>query len=288
MDNGISTSQLEQLLARRSGYNMGDDCPHMEDIAAALEGGDSPAQILKRFPHVNDCELCRESLLLFAQMNDTDTSIADITPLGSRPLVAQVHLRSSGRHRPIPAPQSSRGRTRVVPWALAAVLLVGICGGIGAFVWKYRAENPSQTSLTPKGAFFDLEIAVSREGTAFPLHQGDMVKTGDQLGFFYTATQSAYIAVFHVDADGQISVLYPGKSDRSVPVQEGARIPLSDGAIVTPATSCEWIVAVFSNKDMSVSQLRRHLLKELHISESCTLHIGDIHEMNVRIQQIRN
>jgi uncharacterized protein (DUF433 family) len=267
MNDKISIDRLEALLTGRPGYDMKDDCPHTEKIAAALESGDSPSEILLRFPHLKDCELCRESVGLYSQMAD------------SREPSGNANAYSNRFARVLP---------RRILWSVAAALVVGICAGIGAVIWHGTGEANIDAVLTPKGAMFDLEIAVSRNGAAFPLRHGETVRTGDQLGFFYSASRNAHLALFHVDGTGKVSVLYPTDSSRTRSVLAGTRIPLKDGAIVTPATTCEWTVAIFTGKEMSVSTLGGHLADGLTISDDCTLTIDGMKEMQVKVQRIRN
>ena len=267
MNNNISIDRLEALLAGRPGYDLKDDCPHTEEIAAALESGDSPGEILLRFPHLKNCEQCRESVGLYSQMAD---------------------LRESSGNANAYSHRFTRVRSRRILWSVAAVLMVGICAGIGAVIWHETGEANRDAVLIPKGAMFDLEIAVSRDGAAFPLRPDEVVKTGDRLGFFYSASRNAHLALFHVDGTGKVSVLYPTDSDRTRSIQVGTRIPLKDGAIVTPATTCEWTVAIFTGKEMSVSTLGGHLADGLTISDDCALTIGGMKEMQVKVQRIRN
>lgn len=267
MNEIMSIDRLEALLAGRPGYDMKDDCPHTEEIAAALESGDSPTEIMLRFAHLKKCELCQESVGLYSKMAD------------SRDSTGNANAQSKGL---------ARVRSRRMLWSVAAVLVVGICIGIGAAIWHGTGETNGYAVLIPKGAMFDLEIAVSRNGAAFPLRAGEAVKTGDQLGFFYSASRNAHLALFHVDGTGKVSVLYPTDSDRTRSVVAGTRIPLKDGAIVTPATTCEWTVAIFTGKEMSVSILGGHLADGLNISDDCTLTIHGMKEMHVKVQRIRN
>lgn len=267
MSNEITMESVTQLLAARPGYDLKDDCLQTEEIAGALDRGESLAQILLQFPHVRDCEFCRESVDLFSEMAD-DLAPSDFS-----------HFRMTPR---------STVRSPRMWWSVAALLVVGFCAGLGWFLWQGKEAADDAMSLTPKGADFDMEIAVSRDGMAFPLHQGEEVETGDQLGFFYTASHSAHLALFHVDATGRVSALYPTDSDRTRAVSAGNRIPLKDGAIVTPATSCEWTVAVFLDREMSVLALGRHITERLTISEGCDLTIDGMTQMHVKVQRIRN
>ncbi|MBN2716616.1 MAG: DUF4384 domain-containing protein [Deltaproteobacteria bacterium] len=276
MDKDFPIIFVESLLKSRPGYRLFDDCPHTQEIAIAVAEGMSLAELTDTFPHLQTCALCRESVKMCMAIDDN----ADESDFHAGHTIA------------LPPPSRLGQRMR---WALAALLLAGLAGGMGLLVWQSKTRESNSTTsadnvMTPKGAAYDLEIAVSRNGAGFQLEQGDMVETGDHLGFFYSATQRAHLALFHLNAHGELSTLFPARTKYSAPVKDGARIPIKDGAVATPATTCEWVVAVFTEKVMSINTLRQYLSDSAIITDKtdgCDLRIGDKRGMTIKIQQIR-
>ena len=277
MDKPISIFDIEKLVATRPSYDLSEDCPFTEEIALAAAAGTPIREIAEKFPHLNECALCRESIQLFEEIED---SVDD-----------SVNSKQTHPHTmytvPLPPPASRFAR---VSLAVAAVLLIGVAGSIAMHLWHTRQRQTAETTLTPKGAVFDMEIAVNRNGAGFPLEQGDMVETGDNLGFFYSATQNAYLALFHVNEQRELSTLFPANKNSNALVETGTRLPIKDGALVTPASSCEWIVAVFSEKSMSINQLKGYLKNGINISKrsgTCDIQIEELKEVTIKVQQIR-
>ncbi|MBN2525313.1 MAG: DUF4384 domain-containing protein [Deltaproteobacteria bacterium] len=271
----LPVSRVEDLLRQRPFYDMADDCPHTEEIANALADGTTPAELEKRFPHVQQCDICKASIHLFNQMaNEIGSPEQKPAP---RPAKNVISLSKRTRV----------SRRTVFVFSMAAVLLAGLAAGVGFVIWQSQQTQSQPDTLVPKGASYDLEIAVSRNGLGFPLREGEMVETGDRLGFFYSASEGSHMALFHVDGQRQMTVLYPVEGKRTAFVQKGERIRIRDGALVTPSTTCEWIVALFTPKETSLSRLISHLRRNVRVGENCNLKITDMDTARIKVQQIR-
>ena len=128
-----------------------------------------------------------------------------------------------------------------------------------------RPPRDTSIELTPKGRDDRLEIAVQRGEARFRVRPNDRIATGDQLGFFYTAPSAGHLALLTMDENGKVEVLSNGT------IRAGSEIALPDGAIADEGSGCEWIIAVFSNAALSLSDVESQIAGATRESSGCRL-----------------
>lgn len=264
-DATMTIKRVEQLLMLRDEYPMEEDCTSLEQIAASLENNMSAKEALAIVPDTEDCTLCEEAIALYLSINDADLfSTTPVVPM---------------RRKPAPA--------IVIKFFVAAAAICVF--GVVAVWWNAFSSEPDEhkSTLSAKGMTYDFQIAVSRGKTQFPLHPGKQVKTGDRLGFFYTAPAQGHLAVFFVDGTGEISALYPAHGEVTAFIKKGASVPLPDGAVVTPAHDREWIVAVFYKNERSIRTIQTDIKSSMDVGQGGALEVAPPGAMRTLIHQIR-
>ena len=240
--------RVEKLLMMRPILD-GDECIAPARMARALSEIADVSEREWATRHIEICAACRES---FGQIDESLATELGLTGLGIE------HVRS---------------KTRLwKPLAAAAAVVVAFAAGIltresdmgGA------AQSP-ELSLKGDGDIF--HAAAKRGPASFPLHPMEMVATGDRIGLFYSAEAAGYLAVFAMDDDGRVELLYPADETSSAAVSVGSRVPLKDGAHVGEGEGCEWLVAVFSDVTLDVGQIADAIERtpRTSLSEGCRL-----------------
>jgi hypothetical protein len=116
-----------------------------------------------------------------------------------------------------------------------------------------------------------LTVGVKRDGQTFVASPLQVLKTGDRVGFFYTASKSGYLAVVNRDGMGTASVMFPNGALSSARIDAGKEIPIPDGAVVERGKACEWIVAVFSDEPMQLEKIKSTVENARPNGENCEL-----------------
>lgn len=270
----LAVEKVGELLSMRSSYQLSEDCSQLDIIALRLEKGTSWTQLIQEFPHLKECELCREMAQEYQSLSDDlslnlDTENSTAISSGATSEVVSLF-----------------GKNKWIKVAMAAAATVLV--GISYFVWQgYKTVPPVESTLIPKGGTYDFQIAISRGQEKFPLTPDETVETGDMFGFFYTAPQNGYLAVFFVDGDGKISVLYPSNRKETAFIRSGTQIPLKDGALATSSIGCEWIVALFYNRPRDLQMLRNEIKSTMKTTHNCELHVAPQGTTSVKVQKVR-
>jgi len=79
--------------------------------------------------------------------------------------------------------------------------------------------------------------------------------TGDGIGLFYSASEQMHLGVMYVSHEGEVVMMFPHDGDSTRLVSPGRELALSDGAILTESTGCEWIVGVFASEAIPKARL---------------------------------
>ncbi|MBN2342442.1 MAG: DUF4384 domain-containing protein [Deltaproteobacteria bacterium] len=258
----FTVSQIEMLLAMRRSDKAADDDVPLEAVAAALENSMQGIAAREELHGLAEVKITDEEMGLFLSIRDEEIFDARTEADVQRP------------------------KWRTAIWiAAAAVVVIAVAAAMVG--WRSEIFKTSPTTLTPKGMTHDFQIAVSRNGQQFPLTVGKNVETGDHLGFFYTTPEDGYLAVFFVDAAKTVQPLFPTAGDTSYPITRGTSVPVPDGAVVTPAIDCEWIVAVFSSTEMSLREIEHEIKRTMQVDSDCHLRVTPGGTSRVRIKQIR-
>ncbi len=186
--------------------------------------------------------------------------------------------RDAGEPAPAPPPAPT---SRAWIWpsatavALAAVLVLTVTG-------QWTTPTAPPIHLTPKGAPVAeppaapddiLHVAAEREGKRWRLRNGETVRAGDALGFFYTAESPGWLLLSHVDEAGETTALYPARGQASGQIAPGAEVPLADGAVLAQGDGCEWLVAVFTDTPLTRRDVDQALAKAAREANGCELQL---------------
>lgn len=230
-----------------------DGCKRLPDLLAFLEDGSvSPTS----WDHAEDCIECR---LLIEDW------------LGSGRLFEPAMMQSVGT----PAELTPPHRRWLGVLALAVVLLI-----VGGLLLR-GPNNPTEHPLLAKGGW-SLEIGVRRGQKTFRPHPGQILRTGDEVGLFYSADQPGFLRVIYVNANWQWVELYPGEG-RVGAIDVGDQVRLDAGAVLTEGNGCEAIVGFFDvrpSRPASIGETLKQLRRGPDgciMGESTTVRIIGVH-----------
>jgi hypothetical protein len=224
--HAISIEGVEALLRSRRLEVPSDHHEEIESLAMAISGlaDDETRKRVDR--HLAECPACREILLLFHQTTEeSQRSTGDN--------IVSLNEKREQRKR----------LWRPISLSAAALLL----GAVSLFLLtETKLSTPTEDRFVTKGHRDGFTVAVRRGQKAFTAKHLEELKTGDNLGFFYSASTPGYLAVLNRDTSGKTAVLFPGEGVNSQAIEAGETISLPDGAVVEEGTACEWVIAVFS------------------------------------------
>jgi hypothetical protein len=212
--------------------------------------------------HLEGCAHCRQALSEF----DALAGIWDAEPEEERPFIQR--LLGPGRLR------WAAGLAAAAALALVLVLV------------PFGGQEGREGVLTPKG-YWQLHVAAERDGKTFRVTDGSVLKTGDQLGFFYTAEKEGYLTILYVEESLRIVRLYPTLGTPGGQVTLGKNIRIPDGAVLSPATGCEWIVGLFSEQELAEEIAMKSVSRMVKKRRGCTLDAGDSQLKQVAVQVIQ-
>lgn len=159
--------------------------------------------------------------------------------------------------------------TLLRPRFVGIAAAVATCGVVLALALPQLPFWGSQP-LRAKGGF-QLHMAVERSGKTFRFFNGDQLKNGDRVGFFYSGPENAYLAVLYGDSEGNFVQLFPAQANNSAEIEPGSEIRLPDGAVISPGQGCEWVVGVFSSDAKQRDELQQTLQKMWQNKQGCRL-----------------
>lgn len=203
--------------------------------------------------HLAECPHCRGRLERMASM---DAAFRERFPT---PASLKRPGRTAGELPALAAP-TRPPRRRLHLWvsaasAAAAALLIGL-------LWTLPGKD-AQLSLRPrdtervKGGSI-VEIAVKRGGQSAP-YDGQSLRSGDVLAFRVT-TDRHYLLLLSVETTGRINVfLTDPTGQRSMAITPGARQVLSRGIELDDYVGPERLIALLTERPLSVALVRRAL-----------------------------
>jgi hypothetical protein len=205
------------------------------DLYRYASGDATPEEAAAFEAHLTGCDACREDLDVFRGMTGA------VEP-----------------GRPVPGWRPA--------WLAAAALL--LCMLVAGLFVALRSGEPGP-EFRIKGPF-RIHMAVQRGERRFSASSGGTFRTGDVLGFFYTAPEDGYLVVLFSDQRGKITRVFPVREPGWV--RAGIQRPLPDGAVLEPGEGCEWIVGFFSQKPSDVEELGEFLRRAVQDRKpDCTL-----------------
>jgi len=250
----IPEAELERLLGRVFSLPDEEGCEHTRALALMVAGELPATEQAELERHVAGCAECRESLKLF------ESSVSDLEGTWASRLV-------------------ERARTIRLLWMLPPV---AVAAGLLLLV---VARIPSGVGdLQPKGGW-ELHVGVERAGRSFRLSEGAVLQEGDRLGFFYSSEVPGHLAIYGVDQGGGIVRLHPTgpEESRTAPAGQAVRVP--DGAVLSEAHGCEWVVGFFGAKPMSEAEANRAIRAMYAARKECQL--GAAPSAEVRVIGVR-
>ena len=158
--------------------------------------------------------------------------------------------------RPMPA-ALQRAKSLWRMGAVAATILVLFAAALA--YWSRSSPNP--TRLRTMGEADTLAVAIARADQRFVAQSGERLEEGDRLGLFYSTEEPGHLAVFAVEANEPPVQLFPSDEERSAPIVTGQDLALPNGVLVGPGERCEWIVAVFSDAPLLMSDMAELLAR---------------------------
>jgi hypothetical protein len=217
-----------------------------------MVGGATAPEGAAALAHLAVCEACasrkrvlESSRALFLQQHPADQFARAVLARGQRPDPGERGF--VGR---------ARLRTIAIGSGLAAV------AAMAAALWLLA---PAPSSFAPaaldgrtirfKGGAA-LEVHVKRGERVFPLHDGDALAPGDQLGFVYTLAQPGYVVVFGIDDTGAITRYFPAAGAGAAHLAAAGRAQLPVGIELDQHRGTERIVALFSDRQIDDASAR--------------------------------
>lgn len=234
----FNLSAVDTLLSHR---------PHMDEGICTEMG-----KMVAASAHLQDAELAAWSEAHSAACAECRRAALVLQAVDSGSSAPESNIRN------LKEPVLSRDRLRsIVPLAIAASISAVL---LGFWLTRLSPEVPTQSDgLTVKGGGDVLHAAVRRGAAEFALHPLDELMTDDKIGLFYSTKQNGYLAVFSRDNGGEPSLIFPTSGTLSAKISAGHQVPLSDGAVVSPGTGCEWLAAVFSDGPLLLSEIAGEL-----------------------------
>jgi hypothetical protein len=253
---GVSEAEIEALIKYRGDIASFQDCPELDEIAAAVQGEASEEDRERAALHLKTCDRCAKAVLI-------------LQGLVSRRVLGLPRKVTSRSFRALFLPNGQIfSRLRLAVVALSVLLL---CVGVAWYLGS--KTTPGESRLQIKGSPDQLAVVFQRGANRFLAQPMDRLVPGDQLAFFYSAGRRGYLTVFTLDENGGVTPLVPGKGreQKSIEIEAGQEVPLADGGIVEWGQGCEWIVGVFSDRALDVEQVKQALQSTAETSAGCEL-----------------
>lgn len=249
---------IRTLLRARPRVDLETDCPHLMTVALSISKGASESVRRSASDHLDTCETCREAVRLFHGAESVGSDMD-----GGGPIAA---AEPRGRDAPV----------RTLHWKVSAIAAAAMVLAVLS-VLLFPSRRTSETEPGPeqqlllKGEEDRFFVAIGRGAARFTAEPFERLVTGDRLGMFYSARRAGHLMVVNLDSAGNLSLLYPAGQETSAEMRPGTRISLPDGAIVREGTGCEWIVAVFSEDPLLVSDVNESVRQAERRDSPCTL-----------------
>lgn len=250
----MSFSTIEEGLRRLLAPETADG----EQCSRALYrhvAGEATAEEAEAFEvHLAECLSCREDLASFRSID-----------AGARP------ARALSLHRPV--------------WAVAAAAFVLCVLAVGLWFGLRDRDRDVSEGFRIKGPY-QVKVAVQRGDESFTASAESVFKSGDVLGFFYTAPEDRYLVILFSDELGQITRVFPAGPLVQMPA--GVERPLPDGAVLEPGSGCEWIVAFFCKEPVEVNVLNDLLRRAVEARKpGCILGAIELDDASLQVVVLR-
>jgi hypothetical protein len=161
----------------------------------------------------------------------------------------------------------------------------GAALALGVFLLVARPWVEPEEPLRPKGGWI-LHLAAKRDGRTFRVRDGEPLRTGDQLGLFYSSAEPGYLIVFYADTQGGLVRIFPALRAESARIEPGTEASLPDGVVLEPGEGCEWIIGLFSPRPFPAIQAEQTLREMISQRQGCTLIAPPSEGMAVQVHRV--
>jgi hypothetical protein len=256
MDQSEKTNTLkavETILRNRRGADLRAHEEEIESLAKVITGVADEETRGRVDRHLESCAECREVLVTLQWADSPATEGPDV-----------------GSERPRQDKRASSAGLRWVAVSAAAAMILG-------FAWLLSTLGektaPTDSRMGLKGTDDNLTLVVGRGASRYVLKPLDTLETNDQIGLFYSTLRDGYLLVFALDDAGETSLLFPAGGAQSAPIRTGDNLSLPDGALVEAGSGCEWIIGVFSDAPLRVSDVTRAIENRKRTDGRCGIEI---------------
>ena len=157
----------------------------------------------------------------------------------------------------IPIHRRKKIVTLAVSFAAAAMLVIGLM----SFWPEHRMET---SDISYKGSFA-FSAVVKRNHNQFKLQSGSTLQKNDALRFVVQTGGVGYVYIFDLDANGNITSLYPfGDTESNLPaiaIASAGQHTLDDSIVLDDSTGVEHLVAVFSQTPFNTGLINAQMAK---------------------------
>ncbi len=252
--------ELEALLEAFLG-DAAPGCCAQEAMLASYSAGELGADERATFEtHLRGCDACSADMAQFERLG----------PLWDAPAQNRANRLAAllSRIRPI--------------WLVAAV---AVCAAIAVAPALVDSDKLRAKGEDVPG--FALDVAVQRDGAAFRAKPGATLRTGDRLGFFYSATVPGHLAIFYADESPHFERVFPANEARSAPIAAGRDVPVPDGALLVDGVGCEWVIGFFSRAPLTEGAAQAAVQSMLSSRRGCQLGSPLLADVEARVLEVR-
>jgi hypothetical protein len=155
------------------------------------------------------------------------------------------------------------------PWASVAIGIVALAASL-LLVTRYGLLSPAVGPIERvKGNQPDLKLYRNHLGVVSLLNDGDSVRSGDGLRFEVRVTQTAWVAIIGVDAQGTVTAYSPSVTP-ATPVEPGVWHLLHDAVQLDETPGVEQVEAVFCDHAFAVEQVVALIRSKTQMPAGCT------------------
>ncbi|MBN1961413.1 MAG: DUF4384 domain-containing protein [Deltaproteobacteria bacterium] len=225
----LDEQKIDTLLSFRlkKGRFFEEECPGLLQVSIGLSEDATPEQVQSAQKHLQNCAICSATTKNWREIiNVNNNKISD--QVKSKKLFWLL-------------PRGLLFACGVILLVLSATTLLSDLLDSGLNLITSNTPNIIYKGLNEK-----LYVAIERMGKRFRLTKGERLCNGDRVGFFYSASTPAYLALLSVSANGESTILFPREDEQSRAIAAGEEIALPVNGIFERKSRCEWIIGVFS------------------------------------------